>query len=210
MATAVRRRDRARHPATACSSSCPAIIQSDYREQGRPDREPQRGPGRAGRHRRRRRRDQRRRRSRSRRRRPAASNQDLQRRAGRPPRRGEGPERRAAATSATRRRTSTRSSTTRACRTSRCRTTTTQLEKQASTARGATSRAPRWSTAGVTLVLALLYLVPMTAITGRTLGMRGRKIRVVRVDGSPVGWFGRVRPLLRPDDLRGVDARRSG
>ena len=27
------------------------------------------------------------------------------------------------------------------------------------------------------------------AITGRTLGMRGRKIKVVRVDGSPVGWY---------------------
>jgi uncharacterized RDD family membrane protein YckC len=44
-------------------------------------------------------------------------------------------------------------------------------------------------TAGVTLVLALLYLVPMTAKTGQTLGMRGRKIKVVRVDGSPVGWW---------------------
>jgi uncharacterized RDD family membrane protein YckC len=42
----------------------------------------------------------------------------------------------------------------------------------------------------VVLILALLYLVPATAITGRTLGMRGRKIRVVRVDGSPVGWYG--------------------
>ncbi len=44
-------------------------------------------------------------------------------------------------------------------------------------------------TAGVTLVLALLYLVPMTAKTGQTLGMRGRKIKVVRVDGSPIGWW---------------------
>jgi uncharacterized RDD family membrane protein YckC len=42
----------------------------------------------------------------------------------------------------------------------------------------------------VVLVLSLLYLVPLTAITGRTLGMRGRKIRVVRADGSPVGWYG--------------------
>ena len=38
------------------------------------------------------------------------------------------------------------------------------------------------------LVLFLLYLVPPTAMTGRTLGMRGRKIKVLRVDGSPVGW----------------------
>ena len=42
----------------------------------------------------------------------------------------------------------------------------------------------------VVLVLSMLYLVPATAITGRTLGMRGRKIRVVRADGSPVGWYG--------------------
>jgi uncharacterized RDD family membrane protein YckC len=42
----------------------------------------------------------------------------------------------------------------------------------------------------VVLVLALLYLVPATVITGRTLGMRGRGLRIVRVDGSPVGWYG--------------------
>ena len=42
----------------------------------------------------------------------------------------------------------------------------------------------------VVLVLALLYLVPATVITGRTLGMRSRRIRIVRVDGSPVGWYG--------------------
>jgi uncharacterized RDD family membrane protein YckC len=41
----------------------------------------------------------------------------------------------------------------------------------------------------VTLVLALAYLVPMTARKGHTLGMRGRRIRVVRVDGSAVGWY---------------------
>lgn len=44
-------------------------------------------------------------------------------------------------------------------------------------------------TSGLTFLLALAYLVPMTARTGRTLGMRSRKIRVVRVDGSPVGWY---------------------
>ena len=44
-------------------------------------------------------------------------------------------------------------------------------------------------TTGLTFVLALAYLVPITALKGRTLGMRGRKIRVVRVDGSPVGWY---------------------
>ena len=51
-------------------------------------------------------------------------------------------------------------------------------------------------------MLALLYLVPMTAMTGQTLGMRGRKIRVVRVDGSPVGWWPSFAALLRPADLR--------
>jgi hypothetical protein len=44
-------------------------------------------------------------------------------------------------------------------------------------------------TTGLTFVLALAYLVPLTARKGYTLGMRGRKIRVVRVDGSPVGWY---------------------
>jgi F0F1-type ATP synthase membrane subunit b/b' len=38
------------------------------------------------------------------------------------------------------------------------------------------------------LVLILLYLVPVTVATGSTLGMKGRKIRVVRVDGSRAGW----------------------
>jgi curved DNA-binding protein CbpA len=34
----------------------------------------------------------------------------------------------------------------------------------------------------------ILYLVPSTAISGQTLGKRISKIRVVHVDGSPVGW----------------------
>lgn len=37
-------------------------------------------------------------------------------------------------------------------------------------------------------LIGLLYLVPSTAITGRTLGMRLRGTRVVRVDGSPATW----------------------
>ena len=45
-------------------------------------------------------------------------------------------------------------------------------------------------TYAVIMLVALAYLVPMTAITGRTLGMRGRRIRVVKVDASPVGWLG--------------------
>jgi len=39
------------------------------------------------------------------------------------------------------------------------------------------------------LVLGLLYLVPSTARTGRTFGMRNRRIKVVRVNGSPVTWW---------------------
>ncbi len=39
------------------------------------------------------------------------------------------------------------------------------------------------------LILGLLYLVPITALTGRTLGMRNRRLKVVRVDGSPVTWW---------------------
>jgi uncharacterized RDD family membrane protein YckC len=39
------------------------------------------------------------------------------------------------------------------------------------------------------LVLVLGYLVPVTAITGQTFGMRNRKIKVVRVDGSRCGWY---------------------
>jgi uncharacterized RDD family membrane protein YckC len=50
----------------------------------------------------------------------------------------------------------------------------------------------------VVLVLALLYLVPLTAITGRTLGMRGRKVRVVKTDGTPVGWYGAFVRFLVP------------
>ncbi len=43
---------------------------------------------------------------------------------------------------------------------------------------------------GALLAIFLAILVPMTAITGQTLGMRLRKVKVVRLDGSPVGWAG--------------------
>jgi uncharacterized RDD family membrane protein YckC len=39
------------------------------------------------------------------------------------------------------------------------------------------------------LILGLLYLVPITARTGRTLGMRNRRLKIVRVDGTPVTWW---------------------
>jgi curved DNA-binding protein CbpA len=41
---------------------------------------------------------------------------------------------------------------------------------------------------GVVLVLALLYTVPMSARTGQTFGKKLRKVKLVRVDGSPPGW----------------------
>ncbi len=39
------------------------------------------------------------------------------------------------------------------------------------------------------LVLGLLYLVPSTARSGRTFGMRNRRLKVVRVTGEPCGWW---------------------
>ena len=67
-------------------------------------------------------------------------------------------------------------------------------------------RTTQYLTALVTLVLALLYLVPVTAKTGSTLGMRGRKIKVVRVDGSPGGLVPGVRPVRDPDPARAGDS----
>jgi uncharacterized RDD family membrane protein YckC len=43
---------------------------------------------------------------------------------------------------------------------------------------------------GALLVVFLLITVPATALTGQTLGMRLRHVRVVRADGRPVGWAG--------------------
>jgi hypothetical protein len=52
--------------------------------------------------------------------------------------------------------------------------------------------------AGITLAAALLYLVPITAISGHTLGMRRRNLKVVRIDGSPVGWWQAFARFLIP------------
>lgn len=41
----------------------------------------------------------------------------------------------------------------------------------------------------VAFVLALIYTVPSSALTGQTIGKRLRKIKLVRVDGSKVGWL---------------------
>jgi uncharacterized RDD family membrane protein YckC len=59
-------------------------------------------------------------------------------------------------------------------------------------------RGAQYISYAVVLVLSLLYLVPATAIKGRTLGMRGRKIYVIRVDGSPVGWYGAFTRFVVP------------
>jgi curved DNA-binding protein CbpA len=53
-------------------------------------------------------------------------------------------------------------------------------------------------TQATTFVLAMLYLVPMTARAGHTLGMRGRRIKVVRVDASPVGWYASLTRFALP------------
>jgi uncharacterized RDD family membrane protein YckC len=41
---------------------------------------------------------------------------------------------------------------------------------------------------GAMLAVFLAILVPPTALTGQTLGMRIRRVRVVGADGGPVGW----------------------
>jgi uncharacterized RDD family membrane protein YckC len=42
----------------------------------------------------------------------------------------------------------------------------------------------------VIMILCLAYLVIPSGLTGQTLGKRLQKIRVLRVDGSPLGWAG--------------------
>jgi curved DNA-binding protein CbpA/uncharacterized RDD family membrane protein YckC len=42
---------------------------------------------------------------------------------------------------------------------------------------------------GLLILLVLAYLVPITAITGHTFGMKNRGIKVIRVDGSPCSWY---------------------
>lgn len=51
---------------------------------------------------------------------------------------------------------------------------------------------------GALLAIFLAMLVPTTAITGQTLGMRLRKVKVVRIDGSPVGWAGAFARFVVP------------
>jgi hypothetical protein len=45
-----------------------------------------------------------------------------------------------------------------------------------------------WVTLLAVFIVWLLYLVPITARTGRTFGMRSRKLKVIKVDGSPINW----------------------
>lgn len=51
---------------------------------------------------------------------------------------------------------------------------------------------------GALLAVLLALLVPATAITGKTLGMRFQQIHVVRQDGSPVTWIGAFSRFLVP------------
>jgi curved DNA-binding protein CbpA len=66
-------------------------------------------------------------------------------------------------------------------------TTKDALKKQAD-AIAKRLRPTRFAIFLVTMLVALAYVVPLTALTGQTLGMRLRKIRVVRLDGSVPGW----------------------
>lgn len=71
------------------------------------------------------------------------------------------------------------------------------LQKQADKL-SAKIRTTQLITVLIVIVASLLYLVPMTAITGRTWGMRNRRLKVVRVDGSPVGWYAAFTRFLIP------------
>jgi Flp pilus assembly protein TadB len=51
---------------------------------------------------------------------------------------------------------------------------------------------------GVLLAVLLLIVAPITALTGQTIGMRFRRVRVVRADGGPVGWAGAFLRFLPP------------
>ncbi|MEP6625395.1 MAG: RDD family protein, partial [Acidimicrobiia bacterium] len=51
---------------------------------------------------------------------------------------------------------------------------------------------------GALLAVLLAILVPVTALTGKTLGMRFQHIRVVRADGSPVSWISAFSRFLVP------------
>ncbi len=42
----------------------------------------------------------------------------------------------------------------------------------------------------ITFLFAMVYLVPIVVRKGYTFGMRNRGLRIIRVDGSPVGWYG--------------------
>jgi uncharacterized RDD family membrane protein YckC len=40
------------------------------------------------------------------------------------------------------------------------------------------------------VLVALLYLVVPSALTGQTLGKRFQHVRAMRADGTPLGWYG--------------------
>ena len=62
-----------------------------------------------------------------------------------------------------------------------------EAEKIGDDATGET-QTPLGIASGVAFILSLLYLVPMTALTGQSLGKRIRKLWLVRTDGTKAGW----------------------
>jgi uncharacterized RDD family membrane protein YckC len=76
-----------------------------------------------------------------------------------------------------------------------CGTDTTLTVKQQESAASKESsklqdqiKTTQYVTLVIIFALWMLYLVPAVALTGRTLGMRGRRIKVIRVNGLPCGW----------------------
>jgi hypothetical protein len=62
-------------------------------------------------------------------------------------------------------------------------------------------RTTQYETLAIVFLAWMLYLVPSTARTGRTFGMRGRHIRVLRVNGQPCGWAPALLRFLVPCGL---------
>jgi curved DNA-binding protein CbpA len=71
--------------------------------------------------------------------------------------------------------------------------TQTQIDKL-----GEHNQTTTYVTALIVLLLMLLYLVPICARTGQTLGMRRRRLKVVRINGAPVGWYASFTRFLIP------------
>jgi uncharacterized RDD family membrane protein YckC/curved DNA-binding protein CbpA len=65
----------------------------------------------------------------------------------------------------------------------------------------------------ILMVVYLAYLVVPSALTGQTLGKRLQKIKVVRLDGSPIGWSGalvRYLPLVAMGNVLALFGQQAG